>query len=216
MPPIPGDVRCHSTPALGSIAQKSRRAKSSTLKPFSEQQTDSAGSTKSFEAAIRVVTRSRARAPQTEVPCLSTVGKHFQLPREPSTPASVEVRRSRTYSDQAHIDVQAVTCPDHVTQQPAVLVDGRRLRPVALGAEVHLRRVDLDESYSLPDCEVDCVAVGDMINPICHDAPRSTPAGPATTADAETTNAVVKMRNRWPRDPVLIDDSMAVSSLWVR
>ena len=90
--------------------------------------------------------------------------------------------------DEADVHVQAVTRSDHVPQQTTVPVDlvgrglgheshegaGRQeslrdrggLRPVALGLEVHLGRVDLHQPDTLAGRQVDRVPVGHARDPV--------------------------------------------------
>jgi hypothetical protein len=97
-----------------------------------------------------------------------------------------EARRRGPDGDEANVDVEAVARADHVAEQATVAVDrvGRRLarepdeRPrrqqplpqrrglpaVALGAEVDLGRVDLNEPDPRPGREVERVAVSNVVD----------------------------------------------------
>ena len=98
----------------------------------------------------------------------------------------IEVRRGSANGDKNQVHIQSITHADHVTEQAAIAVDTIRswlhleansrarrkhqLRPprcgspVALSAEEHLRRIDLDESHTLTVPKHDRVAVRDVVD----------------------------------------------------
>jgi hypothetical protein len=144
---------------------------------------------------VRVVRRARTRAPQTEVLRASSAGEGFETVRVPASPPVVEVGRRGSDRHEADVDVDSVARANDVAKEPAILVDavsrglgrqpdpsgvrhepfrrGRRLMPEALGLEVHLGRVDLDEADVLAVGELDRVAVDDPSDPVRRERRRS-------------------------------------------
>ena len=131
-----------------------------------------ASSVASFSnSVVRVVAGVRACAPEAEsLRPLVAQARSNRFAYLPLRPRRSTGRRHRPRP--AHVDVQSVLDSDDVAQQPPVLVDtvggrfhgaaalgcrrgeaassGGRRASVALGPEVDLGRVDLDEANSLP------------------------------------------------------------------
>jgi hypothetical protein len=57
------------------------------------------------------------------MPCAAPLGEPLELARVPAAAAGVEVRRRRPDLDETDLDVHAVTGPDDIAKQAAVLVD---------------------------------------------------------------------------------------------
>jgi hypothetical protein len=128
----------------------------------------------------------RAPPPQAQLLRSCPQREPFEQGRVPAPPTFVEVRRSGTDPDELHIDAQAVLGADDVPEQPSVLIHAvgrreqahasagwehpfrrrRRLRPVALRAEVHLGSVDLDEADTLPVAEGNRIAVSYVVDDV--------------------------------------------------
>ena len=121
----------------------------------------------SLHSGVGVVGRVRASLPKPEFLSSCSFRKSFKQTRVSTPSTFVEVRGRSTNGDQPDVHIQCAVHTHDVTQEPSVLIDpvGRRLREqphsrpdrkqrlcrargctsVALHAEIHLRRVYLNE-----------------------------------------------------------------------
>ena len=80
------------------------------------------------DAVVRVVRRSRAAAPQAEMPCSRAEGEPDEQSGVAAAPVVVEVRCGRADPHELDVHVQPVADAKHVAEQAAVLIHGVCLR----------------------------------------------------------------------------------------
>jgi hypothetical protein len=140
------------------------------------------------DAAVRIVRRVGAHAPESQLLVPRALRQQLKLRRIPASATLEEVRSCGPDCDESEVDVDAVARPDDIPEQPSEVVDavsrrlgrqsnpstereqplrrGRRLPAVALRPEVDLGRVDLDKPNALAVAKFDGVAVDDVIDAV--------------------------------------------------